>query len=65
MDCLSHENTRVRLGNLPMEYVKSSPYLLSFMDKYELKKRIVSALSHSDVKNMGNKCIASIEVCHQ
>lgn len=52
MDCLNHENTRVRLGNLPMEYVKSSPYLLSFMDKYELKKRIVSALSYSDVKNM-------------
>ena len=36
-----------------MEYVKSSPYLLSFMDKYELKKRIVSALSHSDVKKYG------------
>jgi len=53
MDCLSHENTRVRLGNLPMEYVKSSPYLLSFMDKYELKKRIVSALPHSDVKKYG------------
>lgn len=53
IDCLSHENTRVRLGNLPMEYVKSSPYLLSFMDKYELKKRIVSALSHSDVKKYG------------
>ena len=43
----------MRLGNLPMEYVKSSPYLLSFMDKYELKKRIVSALSHSDVKKYG------------
>ena len=53
MDGLSHENTRVRLGNLPMEYVKSSPYLLSFMDKYELKKRIVSALSHSAVKRYG------------
>lgn len=53
MDCLNHENTRVRLGNLSMEYVKSSPYLLSFMDKYELKKRIVSALSHSDVKRYG------------
>ena len=53
MDCLSHENTRVRLENLPMEYVKSSPYLLSFIDKYELKKRIVSALSHSDVKKYG------------
>lgn len=53
MDCLNQENTRVRLGNLPMEYVKSSPYLLSFMDKYELKKRIASALQHSDVKRYG------------
>ena len=53
MDCLNHENTKMRLGNLPMEYVKSSPYLLSFMDKYELKKRIASALQHSDVKRYG------------
>lgn len=36
-----------------MEYVKSSPYLLSFMDKYELKKQIASALPHSDVKRYG------------
>ena len=41
------------MGNLPMEYVKSSPYLLSFMDKYELKKQIASALPHSDVKRYG------------
>lgn len=53
MDCLNQENSKVRLGNLPMEYVKSSPYLLSFMDKYELKKRIASALQHSDVKRYG------------
>lgn len=53
MDCLDQENTKVRLGNLPMEYVKSSPYLLPFMDKYELKKRIASALQHSDVKRYG------------
>lgn len=53
MDCLNQENTKVHLGNLPMEYVKSSPYLLSFMDKYELKKRIASALQHSDVKRYG------------
>ena len=53
MDCLNQENTKVRLGNLPMEYVKSSPYLLSFMDKYELKKQIASALPHSDVKRYG------------
>ena len=30
-----------------MDYVKSSPYLLSFMDKYELKKCIVKALQES------------------
>ena len=53
MDCLNQENTRVRMGNLPMEYVKSSPYLLSFMDKYELKKQIASALPHSNVKRYG------------
>lgn len=27
-------------ANVPMDYVKSSPYLLSFMDKYELKRKI-------------------------
>ena len=27
-------------ANMPVEYVKSSPYLLSFMDAYELKKKI-------------------------
>ena len=27
-------------SNVPMEYVKSSPYLLSFMDSYELKRQI-------------------------
>lgn len=53
MDCLSHENKKIHLGNLPMEYVKSSPYLLSFMDKYELKKQIVSALHHLEVKKSG------------
>ena len=47
MDSLSEENPKIRLGNVPMEYVKSSPYLLSFMDKYELKKRIVKALQES------------------
>lgn len=50
MDYLTQENTKARLGNLPMEYVKSSPYLLSFMDKYELKRRIVSALQNSEAK---------------
>lgn len=49
LDCLSEEQPDLRLGHLPMEYVKSSPYLLSFMDKYELKKRIVEAMQQSDV----------------
>lgn len=50
MDYLSENNSKVRLGNVPMEYVKSSPYLLSFMDKYKLKKRIVTALRQTDAK---------------
>lgn len=32
---------RIRYRNVPMDYVKSSPYLLSFMEKYELKKYIM------------------------
>lgn len=52
MDYLSECNPKARLGNVPMEYVKSSPYLLSFMDKYELKKRIVSALKRTDAKDV-------------
>ncbi|MDE6135150.1 MAG: helicase C-terminal domain-containing protein, partial [Muribaculaceae bacterium] len=31
---------RFTWSNVPMEYVKSSPYLLSFMDTYELKQKI-------------------------
>lgn len=45
LETLSHVNSK--LGNMPIEYVKSSPYLLSFMDKYELKKRVVNALNAS------------------
>lgn len=52
MDYLSECNPKARMGNVPMEYVKSSPYLLSFMDKYELKKRIVSALQRTDAKDV-------------
>lgn len=52
MDTLSNEQPGLRLGHLPIEYVKSSPYLLSFMDKYELKKRIARALHQSaEAKN--------------
>ncbi len=49
MDCLANEQPNVKLGHLPIEYVKSSPYLLSFMDKYELKKQLVKALQQSEV----------------
>jgi len=42
MDGLSERNCS--LGNLPIEYVMSAPYLLSFMDKYKLKTDIVEAL---------------------
>lgn len=31
---------KLRYRNVPMEYVKSSPYLLSFMESYQLKKQI-------------------------
>lgn len=32
--------SRFHWQNMPIDYVKSSPYLLSFMDSYELKKQI-------------------------
>lgn len=47
MDCLSDEIDGCELGNLPIEYIKSAPYLLSFMDKYELKKDIVKAINRA------------------
>ena len=38
----SERSTKLRFSwmRIPMEYSKSSPYLLSFMDTYELKQRI-------------------------
>lgn len=35
-----------RFRNVPMEYVKSSPYLLSFMENYQLKKQIRAHFTH-------------------
>ena len=52
------KSNRLRFGNIPIEYVKSSPYLLSFMDKYELKKELVNwirrtnALSECDTSSL-------------
>ena len=34
------KGNRFRWSNMPIEYAKSSPYLLSFMESYELKKQI-------------------------
>lgn len=39
--------TRFNWTNVPMEYVKSSPYLLSFMDSYELKKQLETIYKHN------------------
>lgn len=43
---------RIRYRNVPMEYVKSSPYLLSFMEKYELKKYIMGIYTSSRSKQI-------------
>ena len=41
LDNLCNRSKRaLRWRNVPMDYVKSSPYLLSFMDNYQLKKQI-------------------------
>ena len=39
----------LRWRNIPVDYVKSSPYLLSFMENYQLKKQIRDfCISHPD-----------------
>ena len=41
LDTISNQRPRaLRWRNVPTDYVKSSPYLLSFMDNYQLKKQI-------------------------
>ena len=44
---------KLGLNNMPIEYVKSSPYLLSFMDNYELKKKIVNKIRHTNTLQLG------------
>lgn len=41
-------HNRFHWSNMPVEYVKSAPYLLSFMDSYELKKQIESIYRTAD-----------------
>ena len=40
---------QLKVGTLPIEYVKSSPYLLSFMDKYVLKLKIEKGLEKNNI----------------
>jgi hypothetical protein len=46
LDKINQRNKRpLRYRNVPMDYVKSSPYLLSFMESYQLKKQIIDFFS--------------------
>ena len=40
---------QLEVGNLPIEYVKSSPYLLSFMDRYVLKQKVEKELGKNNI----------------
>lgn len=42
---------RFNWSNMPIEYVKSSPYLLSFMESYELKRQLES-IYNGQFKNL-------------
>lgn len=42
-ECNKMIEGRFGVKTLPMEYAKSSPYLLSFMDKYKLKEKLAKA----------------------
>lgn len=41
-------------GNAPVEYIKSAPYLLSFMSDYKLKEKLVSKLKNTDLRKEKN-----------
>lgn len=42
-ECNKMSEGRFGVKTLPLEYAKSSPYLLSFMDKYKLKEKLAKA----------------------
>ncbi len=50
--CKAASHDRFSWNNVPMEYVKSSPYLLSFMDRYDLKQKIEGVYSSEDVTDL-------------
>lgn len=50
-ECNKMSEGRFGVKTLPMEYAKSSPYLLSFMDKYKLKEKLAKAYTEHPWKN--------------
>ncbi|MEG2537937.1 MAG: helicase, partial [Hydrogenoanaerobacterium sp.] len=54
-----HSRRPLRYRNVPMDYAKSSPYLLSFMESYQLKKQITDYFTtrrnYDFVKEASNK----------
>ena len=42
LDTIASHTRNIRFSKVPLEYVMSSPYLLSFMDKYQLKKYVMT-----------------------
>lgn len=48
---------------VPMEYVKSSPYLLSFMDKYKLKQAVEKALDGRllPISSQKQRCLLKVD----
>lgn len=49
-ECNKMSEGRFGVKTLPMEYAKSSPYLLSFMDKYKLKEKLAKAYTEHSWK---------------
>ncbi len=44
----------LRYKNVPMDYVKSSPYLLSFMESYKLKQQIAKYAKENQLTSINN-----------
>lgn len=62
----SKKRMDVKYRNVPMEYVKSAPYLLSFMDKYALKEYIVKTCTKENsvqlpINNRTQQVLLNIE----
>lgn len=42
LDTIAAHTRNVHFRNVPLDYIMSSPYLLSFMDRYQLKKYVMA-----------------------